>query len=478
MHNNIMAAGSRDRPLMLATGRYPQWRSWFLRYIDTRPNGEALWKCILSGPYKPTTVLVQAVEATDDSPVVPEHTTSTVDACQTTQEMWEAIERLQQDMDEEVDEQELEAHYNYMAKIQEVPTADSGTESEPVEQVENDTGYNVFANELQHSEQSESNDQNDVESDDECVVLANLKLNVDENKKIQKQLKKAKTTLAQELKECKAILAETKIVDNAWIKHSKDQFRAPTAQDMEILIQACLRPLATKTQNDSFRFVHELKQEMHADLKCVESLEKEIDKLESDKAEFLDMYDDLKAQLQDKNIAISELKKLIEKGKGKSVDTKFDKPSVVRQPNAQRIPKPSVLGKPTLFLDSLERMYFPKTKSVPKANVSEGLSKLVTAQTLPQAAKKAVSKTNVLKPGMYRIDNRTAHTRAPQLPQTVRNTNPRVSTSTGVNHTTNVSRPQLKSNQSIDKVLLNNSQVKVKKTQVEVHPRIPSVLNK
>nr|GFA72296.1 hypothetical protein [Tanacetum cinerariifolium] len=57
-----------------ATRRYPQWRSWFLRYIDTRPNGEALRKCILSGPYKPTTVLVQAVKATDDSPAVPEHT--------------------------------------------------------------------------------------------------------------------------------------------------------------------------------------------------------------------------------------------------------------------------------------------------------------------------------------------------------------------------------------------------------------------
>nr|GEU90332.1 hypothetical protein [Tanacetum cinerariifolium] len=87
------------------------------------------------------------------------------------------------DMDEEVDEQELEAHYNYMAKIQEVPTADSGTDSEPVEQ----------------------NEQNDVESDDERVALANLianlKLDVDENKKIQKQLKKANTTLAQELKE-------------------------------------------------------------------------------------------------------------------------------------------------------------------------------------------------------------------------------------------------------------------------------------
>nr|GFA45656.1 retrovirus-related Pol polyprotein from transposon TNT 1-94 [Tanacetum cinerariifolium] len=81
------------------------------------------------------------------------------------------------------------------------------------------------------------------------------------------------------------------IVDNAWIKHSKDQFHAPTAQDMEILIQTCLMPLAIKTQNDSFKFVHELKQEMHADLKYVESLEKEIDELESDKAEFSDMYD-------------------------------------------------------------------------------------------------------------------------------------------------------------------------------------------
>nr|GFB36880.1 hypothetical protein [Tanacetum cinerariifolium] len=144
------------------------------------------------------------------------------------------------DTDEEVDEQELEAHYNNMAKIQEVPTADSGTDLEPVEQVQNDAGYNVFANHLQHSEQSESvsntclmktndsnvipdspdmceddiqNDQNDVESDDERVALenliANLKLVVDENKKIQKQLKKANTTLAQELKECKAILAKT-----------------------------------------------------------------------------------------------------------------------------------------------------------------------------------------------------------------------------------------------------------------------------
>nr|GEU98397.1 hypothetical protein [Tanacetum cinerariifolium] len=160
------------------------------------------------------------------------------------------------DTDEEVDEQELEACYSYMAKIQEVPTADSGTDSEPVEQevptpdsgtdsepveqVQNDARYNVFSNHLQHSEQSESvnntclveiedsniipdssdmceddiqNEQIDVESDDECVALANLianlKLDVDENKKIQKQLKKANASLNQELKECKSTLVET-----------------------------------------------------------------------------------------------------------------------------------------------------------------------------------------------------------------------------------------------------------------------------
>ncbi|GJY12460.1 hypothetical protein Tco_0381769 [Tanacetum coccineum] len=365
MHNNIMAAGSRDRPPMLATGRYAQWRSRFLRYIDTRPNGDALRKCILTGPYTPTMVTTPAVPATEDSPEVPAKTSvetvlnmtpenkahyesekeaihliltgigdeiySTVDACQTAQEMWEAIERLQQgeslniqdvktnlfwefgqftshdgetiesyytrfykmmnemirnnltvatmqecrkqngfkdssiqgklllckqvekgvqlqaeqsdwlaDTDEEIDEQELEAHYSYMAKIQEVPNADSGTDAEPLEQVQYDTDDNVFANDIQHFDQSESisntcvvetgdsnvtpdspdmcdndiqDDQNDVECDDERVALANLianlKLDVDENKKIQKQLKKANATLTQELTECKSILAET-----------------------------------------------------------------------------------------------------------------------------------------------------------------------------------------------------------------------------------------------------------------------------
>nr|GEV84198.1 copia protein [Tanacetum cinerariifolium] len=385
--------------------------------------------------------------------------------------------------DEEVDEQELEAHYSYMAKIQEQSESVSNTCL-----VETDDS-NVTPDSPDMCEDDIQNDQNDVESDDERVVLAtliaNLKLDVDENKKIQKQLKKENTTLAQELKDCKAILAETSqslgesisVRDSCLVALQTKQtefekykaFNDRTVdydklEYMEILIQTCLMPLAIKTQGDSLKFVHELKQEMHADLKYVESIEKEIDELESEKAEFSDMYDvilhdcvskdvmfsylqllsdldaiaelqlekhstsleialqkckehvkidtvwnekesnvfrkereqyfeiqDLKAQMQDKNIAISELMKLIENGNGKSVDTKFDRPSIVRQPNAQWILKSSVLG---------------------------------------------------------------------------------------VNHKPNVSRPQLKINQLRGKVLPNNNQLKVKKTQIEVHPRIPSISNK
>ncbi|GJU47373.1 retrovirus-related pol polyprotein from transposon TNT 1-94 [Tanacetum coccineum] len=102
MHNDIMAAGLRDRPPMLATGRYAQWQSQ---------------------------IKIPAQPATDDSPKVPERTVlgtflnispenkahydaeaeaihliltrigdeiySTVDACTTAKDMWIAIERIQ-----------------------------------------------------------------------------------------------------------------------------------------------------------------------------------------------------------------------------------------------------------------------------------------------------------------------------------------------------------------------------------------------
>ncbi|GJW53671.1 hypothetical protein Tco_0097756 [Tanacetum coccineum] len=130
MHNNIMAAGLRDRSPMLAMGRYAQWQSRFMRYVDTKANSVALKKCILKGPYVLSEIIIPGQPATDDSPAVPARTVpksflnispenkahykaeaeaihliltgmgddiySTVDACTTAKDMWIAIERLQQ----------------------------------------------------------------------------------------------------------------------------------------------------------------------------------------------------------------------------------------------------------------------------------------------------------------------------------------------------------------------------------------------
>nr|GEW53284.1 ribonuclease H-like domain-containing protein [Tanacetum cinerariifolium] len=105
MHNNFMAAGSRDRPPMLTTRRYAQWQSRFLRFINTRPNSDALRKCIFK--VEPILNMSPKNKAHYESEKEAIHLLlngigdeiySTVDACKTTHEMREAIERLQQEL--------------------------------------------------------------------------------------------------------------------------------------------------------------------------------------------------------------------------------------------------------------------------------------------------------------------------------------------------------------------------------------------
>ncbi|GJU72470.1 hypothetical protein Tco_1263875 [Tanacetum coccineum] len=221
--------------------------------------------------------------------------------------------------DEEIDKQELEAHYGFMAKIQEVLPVESSSTDTPLEQVQNNDENNMFANERQHSKK------NSAECTDERVALANLianlTLDTEENKTILKALGEATS--------CR---------------------------------DSCLIVLSEKQ-------TYVLRSTKHFE----------------------------KLQCKTRNIAISELKEnVIENCKGNSVETQFDKPYVVRQPNAQRIPKPSVLGKPTPFSNSPEMRSFQMKHSVNKTNVSDGLFKQVTQQNFPQIRKQAVRNTNVI----------------------------------------------------------------------------------
>ncbi|GJS25025.1 hypothetical protein Tco_0453657 [Tanacetum coccineum] len=68
MHNDIMAVGSKERLSMLAPCRYIQWKSHFMRYIDTKPNRELLRKCIYEGPYEMTLVQLEDTPSDDKNP--------------------------------------------------------------------------------------------------------------------------------------------------------------------------------------------------------------------------------------------------------------------------------------------------------------------------------------------------------------------------------------------------------------------------
>nr|GEV79227.1 hypothetical protein [Tanacetum cinerariifolium] len=141
LHNAIMEAGGKDRPPMLASGNYVQWKSRIKRHIDTKPNHKLIHYCLKNPPYK-------YQQADKDVPVAEgstEITTerymenyknvsqdirdqlnaeakavqiiitgidndiySTVNACPNACEMWKAIERLKQG--ESINVQDLETN--------------------------------------------------------------------------------------------------------------------------------------------------------------------------------------------------------------------------------------------------------------------------------------------------------------------------------------------------------------------------------
>ncbi|GJV88263.1 hypothetical protein Tco_1532201 [Tanacetum coccineum] len=89
--------------------------------------------------------------------------------------------QVRDDTDDEPDDQELEAHYMYMAHIQEV-TPDAADNSgpifdtEPLKKVQNDDdNYNVFANNQEHHVQPKYvNDTYLVEQGDTNIIIDSL----------------------------------------------------------------------------------------------------------------------------------------------------------------------------------------------------------------------------------------------------------------------------------------------------------------
>nr|GEX96127.1 integrase, catalytic region, zinc finger, CCHC-type, peptidase aspartic, catalytic [Tanacetum cinerariifolium] len=429
---------------------------------------------------------------------------STVDACPDACEMWKSIKRFNNGVEiwdsmlqlqgiwacskgmletekgegcslsQGKDVVELEVHYMYMAQLQEVSpdVADSRPifDDEPLQKVSNDDHYNVFAMESEHPEQSESvRDTYPIEQDAHNVIINSLDMSYDREEIDQNDddndLTKERELLASLIEKLKYEIDDSK---------NRNKFLETSNKFLIEKLKGEIKDFKNKkksleSSNNHFKEANNKLSEtnnlLYTDFKKSEAEIARRNSIEYASQMEIDCAQDLKAQLQDKGNVISELKKLIEKLKGKYTDTKFEKSSVIRQPNAFKSQRPSILGKPTTFSNSFERRDFSKSKSVTQNNVSNDFSKPGTTQTLPPNKKSIINNMNVLALGMYKLHTDHNQARTSQLPQDSRKTNKRVSFSTSVIPTTSVSRPQLKSNPMRDRVMRNNSQGK--KQEVE-----------
>nr|GEX86368.1 retrovirus-related Pol polyprotein from transposon TNT 1-94 [Tanacetum cinerariifolium] len=333
------------------------------------------------------------------------------------------------DTDDESKNQELEAHYMYMAQIQEVSpdAANFGPifDTEPLQKVSTDDQYNAFAIESEHPEQSEFvHDTYPIEQDEHNVIIDSLDMTPEAGEVIRLE-KESQSKLSDLIRpfdydklnnlydlfvpQRKNSSEQRYFSERSRLSHthvnngnSKESFNKQTTSLEKRMDESILWDQKFQSSKELFKIKRsvgtifdgverckETIEEMVADLRYFNSLELEVyslkSQLETRKTQFLNEIDrlsreyysadhmnailgvyteldeDLKAQLQDKCIVISELKKLIEKMKGKYVDTKFEKSSVIRQPNAFKSQRPSILGKPTIFSDSLERKDFSKS---------------------------------------------------------------------------------------------------------------------
>nr|GEV09848.1 hypothetical protein [Tanacetum cinerariifolium] len=190
------------------------------RYIDIKPNRELIHYCIENKSYQYKEIVVPATPSTvDDLPTreeivketyatvseeirkkidaeaeavhiilieIDNDIYSTVDACPNAKAV--NVAGNKENIDEEEEDQELEAHYVYMAKIQEmIPAAevDNGPNfnKELMEKVYSNDDYNVFTIEKQHVKKPESiNDTYAVEKDDNNITLDSLDMRNDKGK--------------------------------------------------------------------------------------------------------------------------------------------------------------------------------------------------------------------------------------------------------------------------------------------------------
>ncbi|GKB67509.1 hypothetical protein Tco_0928921, partial [Tanacetum coccineum] len=426
MHNNIMAAGSRDRPPMLATGRYAQWRSRFLRYIDTRPNGDALRKCILK-EFRDT--LIQHMESVkksiDERAKHKEEYNSWVNErqMQTTEDKVDSSKALDASLvDTESSGTSFKEKDTSSSSGNDAHADDADIrpiyDEETMAEVQTTAEINVFAIGQQHTEQPEFNnegevDQNAEQCHDTCPLPATLTDNQTtelSNQSLESENIRLKKTVAQFQKdfsrmEAHCVNLELKYQNQVLKEGQHGQFSKVKSNETKV-----------KHDIDVIETINiELEHKVAKLLKENETLKKHykemFDSIKTTRAKNIEHTtsliannDKFKAQLQEKGFAIAALKNELRKLTGNSVNTKFAKSSILGKPALQPRRNQSVVRQPTAFKS--ERPRFSKQRFASQVDVNNDLSKPVTTHYLPKERESAVAKPHhMIAPGSSRYSS-------------------------------------------------------------------------
>nr|GEZ67409.1 hypothetical protein [Tanacetum cinerariifolium] len=354
------------------------------------------------------------------------------------------------DTDDELEDQELEAHYMYMAQLQEVSpdAADSGPifDDEPLQKVSNDDHYNVFAMESEHPEQSESVhdtypieqdahnviidlldmsysreevDQNDDDNERELLasLIEKLKCEIDENKNRNKFLETSNKVLIEKLKEDQELEAH-------YMYMAQLQEVSPDAADSGPIFDD--EPLQKVSNDDHYNVFAIEKLARRNDVEYASKVEINCTKAKGDlisyKMESQKSFNKYTQMINDLNQMISEMKK--------KLYAHQETISILSQQKEAQIK----------LYKTYEDKELDKVISLEKKTLK---SQLETQKT------QFLNEIDRLSREYYYADHMNAIL--------------------GVILTTSVSRPQLKSNPMEDRVMLNNS--KGKKREVEDHHR-------
>nr|GEX03819.1 hypothetical protein [Tanacetum cinerariifolium] len=481
LHNAIMEAGGKDRPPMLApdkevpiskgssvttTKMYMENYKNVLQDIRDQLNAEA--------------EAVQIILTRIDNDIY-----STVNACPNACEMWKAIERgksivnspppiydhepsmvaeddeMSKDKEidklmalislsgvgydnqrlgnvdgarETVEDQELEAHYMYMAQIQAVSldAADSGPifDSKPVQKVSTDDHYNVFAIESEHPEQSESvHDTYPIIQDEHNMIIDSLDMSYDreqiDRNDDDDDLANERELLASLIEKLKCEIDDSKNRNNFLETSNK------------VLIEQ-LKEINALMYKDLKKFQAELYR--RNDVEYASKVEIDYAKGKGDlisyKMESQKSLNKYTQQINDLNQKILEIKK--------KLSTHQETISILSQTKEAQI-----------------KLYKTREdKELDKVSALE--NKIKVLDNIVYKTGQSVQTINML--------NNKCQTRfiKPEFLKKAQRANPRLY-DIGVISITSVSRPQLKSNPMEDRVLPNNTQGK--KQEVEDHHR-------